>query len=202
MTNTNLPQSQKSIKICSVEGCETPRKKREFCSKHYRRLLKYGDVHTVLRVNTGPLAERFWKKVPVADSSECWDWQGTILSHGYGVIVFNRKPYAAHRLSFFLSTGRWPKDWVLHSCDNKRCVNPGHLHEGTVQDNVREAHERGLSPKGSRIAASKLLEGDVLDIRQMFLDGKNDCEIGRTYAVTAGCIWRIRHNKNWRHIQL
>ena len=72
----------------------------------------------------------------------CWIWLGQ--SGAYGNLTFRRRSYSAHRLAHELWNG--PVDgWVVrHTCDVKLCVNPKHLIIGTVQDNVRDAIERGL----------------------------------------------------------
>jgi hypothetical protein len=31
------------LRLCSVDGCEQPVQAREFCAKHYRRLMRHGD---------------------------------------------------------------------------------------------------------------------------------------------------------------
>lgn len=37
------------MKACSVEGCERPRRRREWCSTHYTRWLRHGDPTVTLR---------------------------------------------------------------------------------------------------------------------------------------------------------
>ncbi len=33
--------------------------------------------------------------------------------------------------------------WVLHHCDNRRCIRPAHLYLGTNADNMRDCAARG-----------------------------------------------------------
>lgn len=41
------------------------------------------------------------------------------------------------RVSWALEQGPIPDGkWVLHRCDNRRCVRPSHLFLGSSQDNV------------------------------------------------------------------
>lgn len=75
--------------------------------------------------------------------SGCVEWTGAVSKEtGYGMTKVEGKTTTAHRLSFFLATGAWPKLHVLHACDNRICVNPDHLREGTPKDNVDDVIKR------------------------------------------------------------
>lgn len=85
---------------------------------------------------------RFLRRAGVRGLDLCWLWRGG-LCNGYGTFHY-KDEVAAHRASWALHHGPIPKGlFVLHSCDNKRCVNPSHLHLGTHADNMLEWQERG-----------------------------------------------------------
>ena len=95
---------------------------------------------------TKPIESRFWEKVNKTES--CWVWVGSITGSGYGFLHYGtkteRKPYRAHRLSWELHYGVIPDGlWVLHKCDNRKCVNPDHLFIGDRSDNMRDCAEKG-----------------------------------------------------------
>jgi hypothetical protein len=92
------------------------------------------------------LKERFLSKFVIGNINDCWEWKASKNKKGYGQLsnIKGQPNYIAHRLSYELFVGPIPDDmWVLHDCDNPPCVNPNHLHLGTVKDNVREMFERG-----------------------------------------------------------
>lgn len=96
-------------------------------------------------------AERFWEKVDVGSADECWTWKASINRLGYGSIGWNRKVVEAHRVSFFLANGIWPGEkHVLHSCDNRACVNPSHLRLGTHRENMKDMSVRSRADKHSK----------------------------------------------------
>jgi hypothetical protein len=92
----------------------------------------------------GKAAERFWSKVE-RHKDGCWPWLGYVMPNGYGKVGLprSRKVVLAHRRAFELAHGRAPDGVVMHSCDNRCCVNPAHLVEGTQGDNLRDMTAKG-----------------------------------------------------------
>lgn len=82
--------------------------------------------------------ERFYSKVNKTNT--CWIWTAS-TRQGYGAFKILGRVEGAHRVSYVLSTGKIidENNVILHSCDNRLCVNPDHLSEGTQRDNVIDA---------------------------------------------------------------
>lgn len=93
--------------------------------------------------------ERLLEKIKINPENGCWEWTSSICSQtGYGKFLFNgKKDYGAHRASYILLVSEIPPgDWVLHHCDNRKCVNPDHLFLGNHTDNMRDAQAKGRKP--------------------------------------------------------
>lgn len=78
--------------------------------------------------------------------SGCHEYTGYIGPSGYGDIIFKTQRWKVHRLYWILLHGpipRWPHAVVIHSCDNRKCINPEHLSLGTQQDNIRDCVTKG-----------------------------------------------------------
>ena len=104
-----------------------------------------------------PTNERFWNKVFV--SLACWEWTAARQTNGYGRIMHNGRPTAAHRVAWELVNGPIPEGMsVLHRCDNRICVRPEHLFLGTYKDNSDDKIAKGRAryATGDRNGNSKV----------------------------------------------
>jgi hypothetical protein len=88
--------------------------------------------------------------------------------------------------------------FVLHRCDNRKCVYPGHLFLGTAKDNAQDMVAKGrMSDKsGNR----KLLKKDVEEIRKVVLSSAPAYEsISRKYSVTPRTIYAVIKRQTWQN---
>jgi HNH endonuclease len=92
---------------------------------------------------------RFWIRVQRGAPDECWPWLGVLQTWGYGAFT-SPVGQSAHRFAYFDTKGPIPPDrHVLHSCHNRRCVNPAHLRLGTAADNMHDMVEAGRQRKAA-----------------------------------------------------
>jgi len=171
---------------------------------------------------TTTVAARFWAKVKANGPDECWPWQGSLNDDGYGNFRLDGKVEKAHRVSWWLAKGRWPKKSVLHKCDSPSCQNPRHLFQGTQQDNVTDCVKKGrLNPsgrlrpgvpkrkveqrrKGGGVGAfnghAKLNATDVLVIRARCAAGERQVDVGDDYGIDQSAVSNIVRRRNWKHL--
>jgi hypothetical protein len=151
---------------------------------------------------------RFWQKVNKKDVHECWEWTGAIGSTGYGNFHVNGKYISGPRYSYILHYGKIKyKEWVLHKCDNRKCVNPDHLFLGTQQDNTNDMVSKNRQQLGITHWNVLLNNDIVIEIRNLrknlnmkykeiskYIYNKYKLEIQEEN------IGQIILRKRWRHI--
>jgi hypothetical protein len=73
----------------------------------------------------------------VIDNNNCWNYTLALSKFGYGHITFANKTYKTHRLYYekFNNVILTSQQFILHSCDNRKCCNPDHLSIGTNYEN-------------------------------------------------------------------
>lgn len=153
-----------------------------------------------------PIEERYWAKVNKTPG--CWYWLAATSANGYGYFSVNGKLQQAHRFSWELHNGLIPRGegyhgaCVLHSCDNRACVNPDHLVLGTQKNNMRDCVNKGRQTKlpGQNHGMSKLTEAQVLHIRSRTLSGENQAKLVKEFKVSKASISKIINRKYWKHI--
>lgn len=141
-------------------------------------------------------ADRFWAKVHKGE--DCWEWTASLLDEGYGQF-WDYRCIQAHRYSWILHNGPIPKGlWVLHRCDNRKCVRPDHLFIGTRQENMDDMVAKGRSASRTKNAMARLTEEAINDIRQRQQSSR---ELAEKYGVHPAHIRNIWRGKRWRDSQ-
>ncbi len=151
---------------------------------------------------------RFWSGVDVRGADECWEWQRSATVRGYGRVRIAGGLRLPHRVAFELSYGPVPETnsyhgmVVMHSCDNPRCCNPGHLRLGTQQDNVRDMRCKGRSADSNIRGEAHVRAILTVDaVRSIRADKRTETQIARHFGVSRGCVSSIRRRKNWAHVR-
>ena len=143
------------------------------------------------------LKERLYR-LSVSSESGCRMWQGTITkSTGYGEIKVNGRKTTAHRAMWIAHHGEVSVGLVvMHSCDNRLCINLEHLSVGTRRDNSIDMAQKSrggfdrLSPTQRRESARRA-------IWTLGADGRHARAVTRVSSTTP----EERHttaNKGWK----
>lgn len=146
-------------------------------------------------MNTLPFEE--YILVNSKKEAACLTWTKTKNQAGYGTIKIKefRELYStqyAHRMVYMYHYGPIPQGLVvMHSCDNRACVNKMHLSSGTMTENIAD-----MDRKGRRCRARKLTAEKVAFIRRTkgIFSG---ALIAMLFNVTQAAISRIRSRKAW-----
>lgn len=144
--------------------------------------------------------QRFLSKVKIVNNG-CHEWQSTIKKDGYGSFYFDGKQVQAHRVAFQIFIGIIPDGkWVLHKCDNRKCVNTDHLFLGDCQMNISD-----MDNKGRRGTVSQLTLAQVEEIKRLLSEGEiiparwkakySQRKIAEMYGIDQTTISRIKLGK-------
>ncbi len=146
--------------------------------------------------------DKFFTSFKRDSVSECWEWTGEVKRHGYGRMYIGtngplstRRLYA-HHISFYIYTGRWPEKGkvVMHSCDNRRCVNPCHISEATHHDNIVDRHNKGRTRSGISVGTKngscKIPPELYEEIRSQY-PGLSLAKLAKMYGVSSPTISEI-----------
>lgn len=161
---------------------------------------------------------RFWgyvdKSGPIHPvlGTRCWIWIGSTVN-GYGQFGLNGKTERAHRISWFLKYGKWPIPCCLHKCDNRPCVRPSHLFEGTKKDNTADMLAKGrhisgvkgrpeLAAHGEEHSCAKLTDAKVLEIRRRYAPRiVTLAQLANEFRVSITVVYHVVHHMRWKHLE-
>lgn len=158
---------------------------------------------------------KWWAKVDASGGSQsCWLWLGALNSKGYGSFWVDGRARSTHRMAWELAHGSSVPDgmFVCHHCDNRRCVNPGHLFLGSARDNYLDAVAKGRMrvgggggsraswprPRGEARGNAKLTWASADEIRERYASGAaSQRELAQLYGVGRNAIRQVLAGETW-----
>jgi len=151
------------------------------------------------------IEERFKDKFRKVDSG-CWEWTATINRYGYGQIKNTPDSHPrmvfAHRASWMIHNGDIPDGlYILHKCDNRKCVNPDHLFLGTKQDNSQDRDSKRRQAFGERNGNAKLTETQAVEILRLSRSGCSNPKIAKMFDMSRISIWELVTGRKWGYLQ-
>jgi DNA-binding CsgD family transcriptional regulator len=144
------------------------------------------------------LLSRFWSKIDVQDSDDCWVWQDWLDTDGYGHFRIGPKSYSSHRISYSIAH---PKEklgsQICHACNNPACNNPKHLYNGTAATNGRDIANAGIK-KGIKHPSNKYTEKQILQV--IALKDLTDIEISKRLKIPRATVNAVLYGYEWSHL--
>lgn len=131
-------------------------------------------------------------------TESCWIWQGR-KHGGYGYCKLLDEQLA-HRISWRIYRGDTKGLHVLHSCDNRACVNPNHLFLGTNEDNVKDKVIKGRQTKGIEINTARIDEDTVREIRRLKQAYWSAKEISDQLKLPYRLTCYVISGDTWKHV--
>ena len=144
----------------------------------------------------------------INEKTQCFE----ITSHvpkpnGYIRVSRNGVPIYAHRLAYIEANGGAPIPkgrCVMHSCDNRRCVNPAHLSLGTSKDNSQDMVKKKRSCFGEKNPMAKITLEEAKQIKledsitTAAIAKKFNISITEVRGIKSGMVWKeltqVKHN--------
>lgn len=144
---------------------------------------------------------RFWSKVK--KTKKCWNFLAAFTRDGYGQLGIDGSMRRAHRISWILKHGKIPKGkYVLHTCDNRKCVNPKHLFIGNQKDNMVDMMNKGRNAdtSGENNGRHRLDKNAIKVIKILYKDGMSQKDIANKFYVGRSTISHLLVGDTWKKI--
>lgn len=155
--------------------------------------------------NKTKILERFFSKVN--KTKDCWFWNASTDTSGYGRFWDGNKLTGAHQFSYNLNVGEIENNLVvMHTCDNKKCVNPNHLKCGTQKENLQDMYRKGRNRSietyfsGEEHCNAKLRNFEISKIKSLYSSGRySQRSLAILFGVSKWCISGVVNNRTYKN---
>jgi hypothetical protein len=145
-------------------------------------------------VNEIPRHVNSWRDTP------CIEWKHSVgRRDSYGHLWFMNKLVIASRAAFHMFHGKFPENFACHHCDNRKCVNPHHLFDGTHIDNMKDGVAKGRFPRGADSATARHAKVDIGRVFDLNKAGCSNTEIAAWLGASQPYISRILRGQRRSH---
>ena len=130
-------------------------------------------------------------------AGNCLECDRALSGTGYPMISMSGKIWKVSRLIAHLSGWDIKGMDVMHTCDNRKCINPNHLQVVPHWKNMLDASEKGRMVRGEKHPFSKLKEEDVQLMRKLAREGEKDQPLAEKFGISESCVSSIVWGRSW-----
>jgi hypothetical protein len=169
----------------------------ELCDKYGISWTTAKSLKKRLGLTTGKKEDR--KIVYEVDGDGCWICTShKTNTHGYPQGNANKGRRSIAKVMWCEKNGIWPDGAVMvHSCDNRLCINPEHISPGTRKINSGDMADKDRSCWGWRNGIRKLTPKQAQEIFGLKTSGLSQRKVGELYSVNGATVWYIWNGLTW-----
>ena len=151
-----------------------------------------------------PAADYIARRTITSDNG-CWYWEGHRINR-YPAASIDGRLEQLNRYILTMKLGRPIGDGLvaMHSCDDRRCIRPDHLSEGTYAGNMHDMMAKGRQVIGQR-RGQKLTPEIVRAIRaECVIHSKGDrsaAALARKYGVSSVRVCAVVSGAAWKDVR-
>jgi Txe/YoeB family toxin of Txe-Axe toxin-antitoxin module len=148
------------------------------------------------------IVEILLKNIKISETG-CWEYQGKLKDDGYVSCSYRRRIQNGHRLVYQVCISPIRENMcICHRCDNRKCINPAHLFQGTIADNIHDSvvKKRHICFRKDLLEIPDLDEKEIVEIINMVLKGFYRKRITEKFNISKNQIRAIMGSKKYRHL--
>ncbi len=149
--------------------------------------------------NLGSLFDRINERYSIDENRGCYIWNSSYTADGYALITYKKKKVRVAKAVLENKLGRPLKVGyeTCHLCNNRGCIKPEHLYEGTHKQNGKDLAESGKL-KGEKASNSKITQVQAKIIKDMISSGKSLISISKELNISIPTIEGIKRGTSWK----